>query len=340
MPDLTEVVEQAIEAPIEAPIVETPAIETPVDEIALAREAIAIANGDPVPEPAPELELTPPEPDPNADVIAEMATHGIENPSAESVNRFKFLNDENKRLAPLEAELPVYKEKAQYWDQWEGHMQQIGATPEQVGELFSVAADINSQDPERLTNVYNKLQETLNTIGRVIGKPAPGFDPVAAYADIQAEVDAGLPLTVAQELAERRTRDTYTQQLRQTQQQQAQVRQQQEAGVTQAVEKLDRLGALLEKSDPDFARKRAILEPSLREAFASIPPAHWESTFQRAYTALTLPAAAPAPAPVSRPPITHQPIRPAGGASSGGKIESKPPTDEIELMKWTLAQMK
>ena len=324
-----------------APVAEIVA-EVPMTDIEVVDAALAAGNEDDgfidppevVPEAVPEVvaEAVAPEvPVENAEVLAELATYGIEKPSTETVNRFKFLNDENHRLASMEPQ-------AKNWQAFDEHMTSIRATPDQVGQAFAIVADINSGDITRLTAVYDRLQETLGQVAKAIGKPANGYDPVAQFADLQAEVEAGLPTTMAQELATRRTQDAFLANQRQQQAQQAQQAQQYEQQASGGREALNQYGEELARIDPLYEQKVAILIPALKPMMDEINPSLWLSKFKAAYMALPSTAVQAPVAPVTRPTLTHQPLRPAGVATTvgGNRMVRDVPKDDIEAMNWAI----
>jgi DNA repair exonuclease SbcCD ATPase subunit len=204
-------------------------------------------------------------------------------------------------------------------------VQQTGATPEQFNDALQYLAAVNSGDPARVAAAIQTLQRELTALSQMTGQPVPGVDTLANHPDLRQAVEAGdLSEAHARELAAARDQRAFAQarttQATQARQQQDEQAQQIESG-RQA---LNALEAQL-KADPDYARKRAILIPTLQPVLAQLHPSQWAQTFQNAYQQLKL---GPAPVPPRAAPGGQQPLRarqPAGQTA-------KAPTSLLEAI--------
>lgn len=138
------------------------------------------------------------------------------------------------------------------------------------------------------------LQEQMQQLAVLAGKPVPGIDALAGHADLRGRVDA-MEITEqdAMQLAQARVNQQRTQQQAQRQQQErAAVEQQQtashaaQAKVDQATTAVDQFCANLQRTDLDFARIEAILLPQIGALVAHLPPEQWVAAVQRQYTML------------------------------------------------------
>ncbi len=183
--------------------------------------------------------------------------------------------------------------------QWEETVQSTGATPEQFGGALRYLSDINSGDPKRMADAYERMQGELQWLGQQLGREAPGFDPLSAHPDLAGRVTSGdITRDVALELAQHRQ----TGQLQQTHTQAQQDRQQQDLQYQQGLASVQQLGTQLRAGDALFDQKLALLAPTIDIIQRTLPPAQWQTEIHRAYLALpaTAVAAPAAAAPVAR----------------------------------------
>lgn len=198
-------------------------------------------------------------------------------------------------------------------------VEDTGSSPEQYGAALNYLKMVNAKDAANAPAAIKFLQEELSYWSKLSGTPVPGVDLLAGHADLQQHVANGtMTEETATELAAARARTATQTQIQNTQRQQ----QQQETARAQAVEQgrvaLNAIGAQLQKSDPQFAAKYAILKVALKPAMNQLDPSKWAETFQSAYDALVLPKA-PAPSQTKVPGVpSNQPMRPrtpSGGAA-------------------------
>lgn len=333
MPDKTalEAIDSAIASlnPAEtpAPEVEAPeveAVDPPEGETAEV-EAVDLPEGEETPDgDAPEAPEAGEEPEvetPDAAAVKPAADKGkkpdhVNDPieptlHARTQDRIKFLAEEVKALTPL-------REVEARHNELMDTIASTGMNANEFNATLNYGRLIHGTLDEK-REAWNFLLNEMKGLAGAIGEPLPGTDPVSAHPDLQAEVAAGtLTGPRATEIATQRMRAlaqaNATTQASRVQQSTAQTKQETDA----ATSGLNALGKELAGSDPDYQRKYAILVPTLRESFKEIAPRHWVATMRRAFSALKLPAAAPA-APRRTPPA-NQPTRankqPTGGSTA------------------------
>jgi hypothetical protein len=215
-------------------------------------------------------------------------------------------------------------------DTWRGAIMDTGTTPEQFGMALTWLKKINSKDPSDLEDAYAIMSKELETIGRAIGRPAPGvYNPIDEYPDLKERVDDGLmDESSALEVAQARA----AQRLRQNTRQQQDTAQQEQAAVHAALEDVKRLGEQLKASDPQFDAKMEYLAPIIEAAVKSgARPEKWVPMIQDAYAKLPSPRVAP-----SKPkPTAPNPIRPTGASPSTSTMEREP-GNEMEALNQAL----
>ncbi|MBE5272124.1 hypothetical protein [Stenotrophomonas sp. B2] len=202
--------------------------------------------------------------------------------------------------------------------QWEQTVESTGCTPEQFGGALRYLSDINSGDPKRMAEAYERMQGELQWLGQQLGREAPGFDPLSAHPDLAGRVSSGdISRDVALELAQHRQAG----QLQQSHTQAQQERQQQDLQYQQGLASVQQLGAQLRAGDAQFDQKLALLAPTIDIIQRTLPPAQWPAEIHRAYLALpaTAVAAPAAPAtPVAR--SAPNPVRANSAAPVAPKI--------------------
>jgi hypothetical protein len=201
--------------------------------------------------------------------------------------------------------------------QWEETVQSTGATPEQFGGALRYLSDINSGDPKRMADAYDRMQGELQWLGQQLGREAPGFDPLSAHPDLAGRVTSGdITRDVALELAQHRQ----TGQLQQSHTQAQQDRQQQDLQYQQGLASVQALGTHLRAGDALFDQKLALLAPTIDIIQRTLPPAQWQTEIHRAYLALpaTAVAAPAAAAPAAR--SAPNPIRASAAAPVAPQI--------------------
>jgi hypothetical protein len=212
-----------------------------------------------------------------------------------------------RELANEAREGREYRETVQAQEKVFQHLESSGITGEQFGMMTAIAGDVNSNDPARLDRAYQALSAELASLGKKLGKEAPGYDPLSEFPELAKRVDEGdIDRATAVELAGARRREAVTREhVQVTHAQSEQTRQ-----LNATRDGLNALEAELKANDPDYSRKRAILEPIMRATLPGVPADKWVATYAEAYAKLQLPAAAPV---VTRPDPANA-RRPEGGA--------------------------
>lgn len=272
-----------------------------------AEDAPVAAVGDPQPEAA----ALPAAPEPDT-VDAELKELGITHERTQK--RFRELSE---RAAEADALRPQV-ERAQ---QWEETVQSTGATPEQMGNALGYLAAVNSRDPQQMAKAYDFMQQEMAWLAKELGRPGPGYDPIAEHAELAKRVEAGdLSRAAAQELIQARRTLAMQQDGQQRQRQQFEQQAAVEQAQEQAVQQVQALGVQLRTADPQhFEAKFRSIQPMVQMIQNTLPPQQWAQAIQQAYMA--------APTPIAVPPATS-PARPNNPARATGVDLSKAPTKE------------
>lgn len=305
------------------PAATTDAAPSAVDLIAAAvgaepakEEAPAPVAATPDPA-APPVELTPEQKAKAEDdrLEAEAKAFGITKP--DTTTKFKELSREAAKVKELEPRITELTERVQKQDEVFTFMEQNGVTGDQFGQAVAVLSHINSGDPVRLQRAYEALGEQMAQIGQKLGLEAPGYDPLAAHADLQAKV-ANMDLSREDALEIAQGRQLKTAATTHSSQQGAQTAQQQE--IAQATRDLTALETHLRATDPQFPAKWAALGPTLVPLLSGLPLSQRANAFRQAYAAFQLPVAPAAPATLRPDPAN--PGRPAMGAGAKAPANS------------------
>lgn len=222
--------------------------------------------------------------------------------------------------------------------EFEDAIHRVQASPEQFSSAMQIIGGMNSGDPVLLNACFDAMHQTLTELGQRLGREVGGGpDPLAQHPDLLKAVnedmtmDRSHALEVAKARAiERTTRDHRQQQL--TQQRQQEEQQQEMTKVQQrAMADIDDFSAEMEKNDPHFQHKLAVLTPMLPTITSSLPPSRWALEVTKAYMRIPAPAAAPAAA---RPRMTNVPTRGGGAvtatAGAGGDGMRAQPKSDLE----------
>jgi hypothetical protein len=198
------------------------------------------------------------------------------------------------------------------------HIADTGTSPENFGATISYLRLFNSKDPADNEKAFLVLQAEYRALAVKLGKTDAGVDLLAEYPDLKEEVRQGhLHAGRANEIALSRTRDAATARDRTTQKVTDDQTRDFETAKTAAVNELNVLGNQM-ASDPEYARKYAILVPALRPVFERLHPSQWKAAFQSAYAGLKLPSALPA-LPADKVIVKGRPLRPKAPSGQGSK---------------------
>lgn len=311
-------------APAADPTPDAPAADTPPADQPAGDAPAAAADAPPADGATPPVEGEPAAPQPDADTEAEIASLGLKDKTAE---RFRALAGEVKELAPIRdalkaagiddvARLPDLVQRASVGEDMVQMVLDTGADKNQYGmalDYLTLTSRAAKGDTQAASQAYEFLTKELEVWAKILGKEVPGVhDPLAAHADLLAEVQAGdLPRARALEIASTRAQGQYTSsaQRQQQEQEQAQVR-----ARDAAFESVQQYDADMKRSDPTYLAKRPALHVAVNQIMANHPPHEWERRIAVAYAQIPNPAptaAAPA-APAAPAQPRPGPMRPSG----------------------------
>lgn len=307
------------------------------------------ADGQPQaqPEGAPPADGQPPaaadaQIQPDAETEAEIASLGLKDKTAE---RFRTLASEVKELAPIRdalklagiedaAKLPDVVKRAEAGDFLFDEISKTGTSPEQYGmalDYLGLVAKAGQGDLAAAEKAYEVMGKEYAALAKMLGKEAPGIhDPLAAHADLRAEVEAGdLPRARAIEIAGQRDRAEYTGSVQRHQQETQQAVQQAEQRGIQWLQQFD---ADMRQEDPAYEAKRPALNEAVRAIREQYHPSEWAQRTALAYARIQAPvAAAPPPAAPAQPATPRPgPMRPSGPRPAMDPTVFKNPLDALE----------
>lgn len=283
----------------------TPAAETPPAEAATSTDADAPktlldAINKAVPEAKPEDAKPEPteaekaaalKPGEKAPVTApaEDLTKMPEGLNAKAQERFQKLANANKEVAAERDKLKTdYEQITAQVKPFHEALQTNGVTREQFDQATAVIGLMNKGD---LQGALAVLDEQRRMISLAMGKPLPGVDALAGFADLRQAVDQ-LEITEerALEIARARSADaarsTHAQRQQQQRDQETQTRQQKEteqAEVQKGLTAVDEFTKRMQESDLDFAAIEAKLLPEIPGLLQGVPPQQWAAKVEALY---------------------------------------------------------
>lgn len=287
------------------------------------------ADGQPPAQPAaegatPPVEGEPAAPQPDAETEAEIASLGLKDKTAE---RFRTLSGQVKELAPIRdalkaagiedvARLPDLVQRASVGEDMVKMVTETGTTPEQYGmalDYLGLVSKASRGDMTAAGQAYEVMSKELAVLAQMLGKEVPGVhDPLAAHADLLAEVQAGdLPRARALEIASTRAQGQFTSSAQRQQQEQEQAAQQAEQA---GIDWLVKFDAKAKTQDPNYLAKRPALHEAVAEIRRTLHPSKWPEATALAYANIAAPApVAAAPAATAAPAQPRPgPMRPSG----------------------------
>lgn len=298
-------------------------------------------------EDAPPADAQPPaaadaQPQPDAETEAEIASLGLKDKTAE---RFRTLASEVKELAPIRdalkaagiedvAKLPDVVKRAEAGDFLFDEISKTGTSPEQYGmalDYLGLVAKAGQGDLAAAEKAYEVMGKEYAALAKMLGKEAPGIhDPLAAHADLRAEVEAGdLPRARAIEIAGQRDRAEYTGTVQRHQQETQQAAQQAEQRGIQWLQQFD---ADMRQEDPAYEAKRPALNEAVRQIREQYHPSEWAQRTALAYARIQAPVAVAAPPAAPAQPATPRPgpMRPSGPRPAMDPTTFANPMDALE----------
>ena len=247
--------------------------------------------------------------------------------SDRATRRFRELSQKAAQVEPLQA-------KAAKLDDWNDTVRATGADPEQFSRSLGYLTAINSGDPVQLGRAFDALSQELTWLAEKLGRPAPGFDPLAAHADLQGKVASGdITRADAEELARSRQAQALAAEHRTAQDTATQLANAHQSALVE----VSNVGNELRGRDgvEVFKAKFGLLGPTIALIQETLPPAQWSARIRQAYDALPAPAVAPKPRTEAAAP-GQQPLRPTGTSPA----QMRAPTNDVDAFALGVAEAK
>jgi len=334
-----------------APVADTGKPEVVTDPDTVALEAFKEGAADPAAaeKPTPKVEApvaeaakpvvdAPVDPKVLAEAEAKAATDAIE----AEITANKMKPETAKRFRELASRLPEDKvaplrAASERLANWEKTIHETFASPQQLGELVNYTTMVNKANAGDMTAAqaaFTRAQDEVKHWAKLLGKEAPGVDPLADHKDLQEAVEAGdTTRALALELANQRAIAARQTEASQRTAAQTQKQQEFEAAKVDAIKTLTVMGDTLKGADPAYLQKIANLGPAIKLIQENLHPSQWAAAFQKAYS--ELPAIAdPTPKPAAVGPV---PLRPTGAGGNGQIREPKTDLEAFQMGVQSLA---
>ena len=363
MTDETPVVVDDVQP--ESQVADTPAAETPEDQVAAFKAAAEAVSEADVPRETKPAEAAPVADTPAVAAPAAAAAPVVEDPKAATkaavdadIAKFnedlkagghkpltKAAEERFRELAArpkpedVEREIAPLRHQAERMAQWDDVVAQSTATGEEIQNALGVIQATKSGDPAREMQAADALLTVVRSIYEKNGRELPGMnDPLAAHADLKEFVESGA-VTRAAALKIAADRAALTRTTERTEQLTAE--QQHQASVTRARADVDVLNDQLKAADPaQFAAKLQYLIPTLEVIRDRYPPHEWVQRITAAYLKLPSvpqPVAAPVVVAPAKPRVGPVPLRPTGG---NGGMRATVPEDPLAAFKLGVASLQ
>ncbi len=217
-------------------------------------------------------------------------------------------------IKTLSQEVEPLRVEADRGREWERLVTETKASPEQFSQSLGYLSYINSGDPKKMGEAFDFLLNELTSLGKNIGREVPGLvDPIADHEDLKQAVTFGeMTRAAALELAQRRTAEARNTERATATEQQTRQQQEFDKGMTDVADLSTRLKA---ENPALFQAKLEVLAPLLDQVRQTVAPSKWVATIEDIYKRIQVTpavAAAPAPAPIARPPVGAMPLRATG----------------------------
>ena len=302
-------------------------------------EPVVEADPEPVVEPEPDTEPEPePEPEPDKDQPAgdpkkddpldsPPSDDPVEEPPADPKPSDEFgklpegtkkeTADRFEKLRSGYDELHADFEKVSEQNKtWMETVQGTGTNPDQFSQTLEYLSDINKGTPESLERAYRTMESELQALAKVLGKEAPGVDPLSDYPDLKEKVDEGyLDRGDALEIIQARASKKFTTVTSQQAETQNAAKREQD----NAIADIGVLGNKL-RSDPQYNSKLPYLNTVVKAVIESgSPPSKWVAAIEKAYKEIP----AVSVAPIVKKPIVNSLDKTVGGTGTG-ELNKKP----------------
>lgn len=303
-------------------------------------ELVAETEGgddEPLAEPAAEPQAEDQEPEtteePAKDPAAAALEGGEKRPSDEFGDLPKDAKEETRqRFETMKTRFDeVSKERDTAVEQntaWMESVRATGTNPEQLGAMFDYLTYVNAGTTEGLEKAHEILTQEAATIGKMLGKPAPGYSPLDDHEDLKARVEDGyLTEDDAMEIAAARARTR----AREAQDQQQSQQRQATDTHKKMMSEMSKLGAKLKASDPLFEQKMPIVQKYIGKLTErGVDESQWPSLVEVFYESIEIPDSLP-PRPTPRPQSV-----PAGATGEGRGGVTKEPGSVLEAIDMAL----
>ncbi|WP_313319509.1 hypothetical protein [Stenotrophomonas sp.] len=161
-----------------------------------------------------------------------------------------------RELSERAAEVETLRPDAERGRQWEETIKSTGADPQQMGNALNYLAAINSGDPAAMGQAYDFMQQEMAWLAKQLGRPAPGYDPLAEHAELAKQVaDGDMTRAAAEELIRTRRATALQLDSQQRQRQQAEHQGMAQQVHQDALQQVGALGQQLRAADPQFEAK-------------------------------------------------------------------------------------
>lgn len=205
---------------------------------------------------------------------------------------------------------------------------------------------LNSGDMKAAQQCYDWMVEELKTFAGLLGKEVPGIvDPLAAHADLQADLDAErITRERALEIAASRASATHAAAIRANTDKAAQAQTEQAKAVTDGQAALTALGRELAGTTPEsqaiYKRVAPALGEGVKRIAKTLPPSQWVGATRALFETLaTLPAPAPTPTPTPAAKDNGN-IGPARSAGPGAHLSRADVGSPEEALEAALAAVE
>lgn len=265
-----------------------------------------------------------------ADDDAEIKKLGIKNEGAAA--RFRELNAEARKVPELTKQLETMKPLAEEAERFNAIIADTKAKPEQIGAMLKYLKAINSQEPDAMNSAADQLLNECKAVFKFLGRELPAFDPVMDHDDLKQALEAGgTTPELAREAARARALQKHNDARAQAQRDEETRVADYNKAVSDGVQALTTLGVNLQKMDPQYADKLAVMKEAgtIDTIKDEVHPSRWADAFQKAFAKVTVKAPPPKPG--------NMPLRPTGADPNA---QRRAPKDDYEAFSIGAASVR
>jgi len=216
-------------------------------------------------------------------------------------------------------------------DGWVNAIAGTGTNEKQFNMTLDYLTAVNSGTPAEMQRAYDIMEGELKVLGQVLGRTAPGHDPLTEHKDLQERIDSGsLEEKDALEIAASRA----TTKLNAVHSENQDNNSRQQVVLNTAYSDVKALGAQLKTANPiEFNAKFPYLETIIKSAVDSgSPPENWTAMIKNAYEAMPMPTVV-----ATKKAPTVNPLRP-GQTDTASSDLNKEPGSILEAVNQSLAR--